>query len=189
MGNEKKLQLRDGEQILWQGQSEPFALMDQGTRGKILAKWIGSVVAAVVILVVYYTMNHEKKIGVAIAVLAIAALLIVSPFMERKKIVGSRYYVTNQRAIMDLSGGDVFFINVEDIDGMKVVGDVAEKECVVIHSILFEEIYKQLRWRACHPKAVESSSEQGKVMGLVFYNLKDAQAAAAALEKSGVVKV
>jgi len=189
MEYEKNLQLRDGEQILWQGKCEPFALMDQGTRGKILAKWIGSVVASAVILGVYYTMNHEKKIGVAIAVLAIAALLIVSPFAERKKIVGSRYYVTNQRAIMSFADGDAFFINTEDIDGMKVVGDVAEKECIVIHSVLFDEIYKQLRWRACHPKAVESTSEQGKVMGLVFYNLKDAQAAVAALEKSGVVKV
>ena len=189
MENKMNLPLHDGEELLWAGQPEPFELLDAATKKATIAKWIGSVVIPAVALGLYFGFSPVKQWGVGVAVVLIAIMVFVSPFLEKKKVEKVKFYMTNQRAMLELAGNSMYSIDLNEIDAFKVVDDVADETCVVMGSVLFEEIYKQMRWRTCNPKENNTSGAQGKVDGLMFYNIKDAQVVAEILEKNGVAKL
>ena len=54
----------------------------------------------------------------------------------------------------------------------------------LLGSGIFEDIDRQLRWRACHPKTnVQSDGPSDRAQGLVFFSVSDSKKAADCLQQ------
>ena len=170
--------LREGELVLWQGRTEVFPLLAGDAKAQILGKWIGTVIAAIVILGLYIGNAGGRSMGMILAVLGVAVVLLVSPFVEQRSILRQRYWITSQRVILISGDQTVYFMEFAGIDDFQTVTGKTEYGSLVLGSCVFEDIKRQLRWRACHPKTdAQSSSTSGSALGLVLFNLKDCRAA------------
>ena len=177
--------LREQEEVCWQGVPVEFPLLDSANTRSILLKWILTVAIAGGILIPYLNNNREAVSMGFIGLLAlVVALILVSPVIERWSLRQQRYWITNQRAILMSRDKSIYYMELDEIDEFKLVTDMAAGQCLVLGGCLFPEIHKQLRWRACHPKIDMQSTGQGGAMGLVFYSVSNADAAAALREKS-----
>ena len=169
--------LRDGEQVLWSGKTEAFPLLTGDARVQILGKWIGTAVVAVVLLALYIANGGNGK-GLIVGVLGVAALLLVSTFVERRNVLRQSYCITDQRVILISGDQTVYFMELDGIDGFRTVTGKTEYGSLVLGSCIFEDIRRQLRWRACHPKMdSQGGKTSGTAMGLVLFNLKDCRGA------------
>ena len=169
--------LRDGEQVLWRGKTEAFPLLAGDARAQILGKWIGTAVAAIILLALYIANGGNGK-GLIVGVLGVAALLLVSPFVERRNVLRQSYCITDQRVILISGDQTVYFMELEGIDGFRTVTGKTEYGSLVLGSCIFEDIRRQLRWRACHPKMdSQGGKTSGAAMGMVLFNLKDCRGA------------
>lgn len=179
--------LRDGEQVLWQGRPEAFSILANDAKGQILGKWIGTIIAAIIILVLYTMEAGGDSIGVLAGIPLVAAALMISPFIEQWNIMGQRYYITNQRVIQIAKDQAVYFVELPEIDGYQAVKDQTEYGSLVFGSCICEDIKRQLRWCACHPET-DSQREclNGWADGLALFNLKDCDGAEKVLSQLAV---
>ena len=77
-----------------------------------------------------------------------------------------------------------FYMELSDIDDLQVVGGTTKGKSLVLGRCLFEEAKKLLRWRACHPKVdVQSHDETDRALGMIFYGVQGAEAAAELLRQ------
>lgn len=185
---ELRAYLRNGEQVCWQGKTESFPLLENDAKWLILGKWIGTVVVAFAILMLYIGNNPEWSVKVVGLVLLVGTLLVISPILERNSVLRQQYWITNQRVILMAKDHSFYYMELSEIDAFQMVKGKTAHDCLVIGSCLFEEINRQLRWRACHPKTdVQSDGHADQAMGLVLFNLSNAEGAAAHLRqrKSG----
>ena len=129
-------------------------------------------------LAIYLAMDTEKNTGV-IALLALVALvLIASPLVEQRNLRGQHYWITNQRVILMCRDHSFFYIPLQNVDVCKVVKNQTEWPCLAIGSAILEDVDKQLRWRACHPKVETEVKNAGDcAVGMIFYGIKNADAA------------
>ena len=175
--------LRDGEQVLWRGKTEAFPLLAGDARAQILGKWIGTAVAAIILLALYIANGGNGK-GLIVGVLGVAALLLVSPFVERRNVLRQSYCITDQRVILISGDQTVYFMELDGIDGFRTVTGKTEYGSLVLGSCIFEDIRRQLRWRACHPKTnVQSDGPMDKAEGLVLFSVSDSKKAADCLRQ------
>ena len=175
--------LRPGETVCWQGKAERFPLLAGDTKGLILGKWIGTVVAAGAILILYIR-NNDAGMGTVGLVLLVAALLMLSPFVEQYSLQQQAYWITNQRAILMTRDRTFYYMELREIDDFQLLHGKAAQDCLVLGSCLFEEVNRQLRWRACHPKTdVQSAGNADVADGMVFYCVSNAEGAAALLRR------
>lgn len=188
-----KANLREGEEIRWQGETEVFPLLEKDAKGLILAKWIGTVIAAIAFLILYMTYNNNgNMMNVTLIVLAAAICVIVSPVLERQSVLRQHYWITNQRAILMTKGQSCYTMELSEIDDIQVVKGKTAQDCLVLGSCLFHEVDRQLRWRACHPK-VDVQHENGadtaedliifRAEGMVFFNVSDSEKALTCLHQ------
>lgn len=180
--------LRDGEQVCWQSKTENFPLLENDAKWLILGKWIGTVVVTFAILMLYIGNNPGWSVKVVGLVLLVAALLVVSPIVERSSVLRQRYWITDQRVILMARDRSFYYMELSEIDDFQVVKGKTAHDCLVLGSCLFEEINRQLRWRACHPKTdVQSDGNADQAMGMVLFNVSNGEGAAAHLRqrKSG----
>lgn len=169
--------LRDGEQVLWRGKTEAFPLLAGDARVRILGKWIGTAAAAIILLALYAANGGNGK-GLVVGVLGVAVLLLASPFVERRSVLRQSYCITDQRVILISGDRTVYFMELDGMDGFRTVTGKTEYGSLVLGSCIFEDIKRQLRWRACHPKVdIQSGTTSGAAMGLVLFNLKDCRGA------------
>lgn len=177
--------LRQGEQIRWQSGTKPFSLLEKGEGGKIIGKWIGTVVVAVALLTLYIGQVPEWSVKVAAAILVIAVLLVLSPVMERWNLLGQRYWITDQRAILMTRDKSFYAIELPELDDFRLLSGRTAGDCLVLGGCLFEEGERQLRWRACHPKTdMGSDSRRDLAQGLVFFSVENGAAAAECLRRT-----
>ena len=182
MERELQTYLRPGERVCWQGRPAPFPLLDGGTRKQTLRKWLLTALLGGGLLAMYLRFNQERSASFVGLVLLVAGGILLSPVLERHSVLRQRYWLTDQRAILMGRDKSFYFMELEDIDDFRVVRDMAPADCLVLGGCLFEEIRKQLRWRACHPKlGLETGGEQDRAEGLVFYCVDNAEGAAECL--------
>lgn len=177
---DKKLReyLRENEQVRWQGRPEPFALLEGSSKAKILRTWIVTAVVVCGILVWYFG-YAEKNAGFLGLMLIIAAVIMISPIMERRNLQGQTYWITNERVILCTRDKSFFYMNLDEIDEIRVVRDKSDHGCLALGKIVFEDIDKQLRWRACHPKEdMQGQGDQECALGMILYDLRDVDQAA-----------
>lgn len=176
--------LRGGEQVRWHGTTKPFPLLERDARFLILGKWIGTVLVSAGILGLYISNNPEWSWNVVGLVLLVAALLIVSPFLEKRSVLGQEYWITDQRAIFMSRDRTFYSMELSDIDDFRLVEDKTQEGTLVLGSGIFEDIDRQLRWRACHPKTnVQSDGPSDRAQGLVFFSVSDSKKAADCLRQ------
>ena len=176
--------LRPGERVCWQGRTERFPLLDNGTRMRTLGLWIGTTALTGGVLVLYCHLSQRRSMGFIGLVILVAALIATAPFLERRTLLRQKYWITDQRAILMTRDNTFFELELSDIDDFRVVRDLAAEDCLVLGSCMFGEIDRQLRWRACHPKiALCNGGEEDRVMGLICYCVGNAEGAAAQLRR------
>ena len=174
--------LRQGERIRWQSGTKPFPLLEKREGGIIIGKWIGTAVVTIALLTLYIGHVPEWNAKVAAAILLIAALLALSPVVERWSLLGQRYWITDQRAILLTRDRSFYAMELSELDDFWLLPGRTAGDCLVLGSCLFEEGERQLRWRACHPKT-DLGSDGGRdlAQGLVFFSVEDGTAAAECL--------
>lgn len=176
--------LRDGEQVRWQGKTENFPLLDNDAKWQILGKWIGTVVAACAILMLYIGGNENWSVKAAGVIVLIAALLVVSPIMERYNVLRQSYWITDQRAILMTRDRSFYSMELSQIDDFRLVKGKDSRDCLVPGSCIFEDVNRQLRWRSCHPKAdMQGNGKADEAQGLVFFGVSNGESAAALLRR------
>lgn len=176
--------LRDGEQVRWQGKTENFPLLDNDAKWQILGKWIGTVVAACAILMLYIGGNENWSVKAAGVIVLIAALLVVSPIMERYNVLRQSYWITDQRAILMTRDRSFYSMELSQIDDFRLVKGKDSRDCLVLGSCIFEDVNRQLRWRSCHPKAdMQGNGKADEAQGLVFFGVSNGESAAALLRR------
>ncbi len=175
--------LREQEEVCWQGVPVEFPLLDSVNTRSILLKWILTVAVAGGVLIPYLNTQEEVSMGFLGLLALVVVLILVSPVIERWSLRQQRYWITNQRAILMTRDKSIYYMELDEIDEYKLLTDMAAGQCLVLGGCLFQEIHKQLRWRACHPKTDMQSTSQGGAIGMVFYSINNAAAAAALLEK------
>ena len=75
-------------------------------------------------------------------------------------------------------------MELDGIDGFRTVTGKTEYGSLVLGSCIFEDIRRQLRWRACHPKTnVQSDGPMDKAEGLVLFSVSDSKKAADCLRQ------
>ena len=159
--------LRSGEQVRWHGVTKPFPLLERDAKFLILGKWIGTGAVTAVLLRLYIGNSPDWSLKAVIAVLLVAALLIVSPFVEKWNVLGQQYWITDQRVIFMSRDRTFYYMDLSDIDDIRLVEGQTEEGTLVVGSRVFEDIKRQLRWRACHPKTnVQSAGPMDKAEGL-----------------------
>lgn len=184
MDNALKEILRENEHVCWQGKPATLRILERGVKFQTLRKWILTVAFTTGLLVVYCSANENWSTGFIGLVALVAAVILASPFMEVHSVQKCRYYITDQRAILQARDKTFYYMNLDEIDEYRVVEDLADEKCLVLGSILFPEINKQLRWRACHPKMdVKSNDGQDSAQGMVFYGVPNLDDAVAFLER------
>lgn len=178
--------LRPGEQVRWQSGTTAFPLLEKGESVKIVGKWIGTVVATAVLLVLYTGQGREWSVKAVAVILLIAVLLILSPMIERRSLLGQRYWITDQRAILMTRDQTFYYMELSDIDDFQLLQDRTAGDCLVLGGCLLEEVDRQLRWRACHPKTdVQNDSQRGVAQGLAFFSVENGAGAVECLRQCG----
>ena len=176
--------LRDGEQVCWHGVTKPFPLLERDAKVLILAKWTGSVVVYAIILGLYMGNNPDWSLKVVGVILLIAALLVVSPFMEKRSILGQEYWITDQRAVLLSRDRTFYSIELSELDSFRLVEGKTQEGTLVLGSDIFEDIDRQLRWLACHPKTnVQGDGPADRAQGLVLFSVSDSKKAADCLRQ------
>ena len=179
-----KAYLRGGEQVRWHGTTKPFSLLERDARFLILGKWIGTVLVAGTILGLYISNNSDWSVKVVGLVLLVAALLLVSPFLEKRSVLGQEYWITDQRVIFMSRDQSFYSMELCDVDDFRLVEGKTPEGTLVLGSVVFEDIDRQLRWRACHPKTnVQSDGPSDRAQGLVLFSVSDSKKAADCLRQ------
>ena len=159
--------LRQGERVCWQSGTKAFPLLEKGESWKIIGKWIGTVAAAAALLALYTGQGREWSVNAVAVILLIAVLMLLSPVIERYSLLGQRYWITDQRAILMTRDQTFYYMELLEIDDFQLLRDRTAGDCLVLGGCLFEEVDRQLRWRACHPKTdIQNDSQRGLAQGL-----------------------
>ena len=170
--------LRQGEQVLWSGKSAAFPLLAGDSKFQIIGRWVGAIAGAAAILALYVGNAGGRSMGAILGVLAVAAVIMVSPFVEQRSVLRQFYCITNQRVILISGDQTTYYMALDKIDEVRTVTGKTEYGTLAVGSIVFEDIKHQLRWRGCHPKMdAQSGRTSGEAQGLVLFNLRDCRAA------------
>lgn len=165
--------LRQGEQVRWQSGTKEFALLERGEGWKIIGKWIGTVIVTAALLALYTGQGRDWSAKAVAAILVIAVLLLLSPVIERRSLLGQRYWITDQRAVLMTRDQTFYCMELSEIDDFQLLRDRTAGDCLVLGKCLFDE-EGQLRWRACHPKTdSQSDGRRGEAQGLVFFSVEN----------------
>ena len=177
--------LREGERICWQSGTAPFPLLESGERWKIIGKWIGTVAATAALLALYTGQGREWSVKAVALILLIAVLMLLSPVIERRSLLGQRYWITNQRAILMTMDQTFYYMELSEIDDFQLLRDRTVGDCLILGGCLFEEVDRQLRGRACHPKTdIQNDSQRGLAQGLAFFSVENGAGAAECLRRA-----
>ena len=174
--------LRRDETLLWASKTKQFSLLDKWSKKKILTNWILTFVCFGGLLAIYFMFNDAPQPGFIGIVLLIAAMIVLSPIMERYFLLGQRYFVTDQRVILMTRGKSFYYVKRNK--ATMVISDLADGDCIAVGRTVFDSVRKQLRWQACHPKRNVATEEHDCVDALVFYCPENAAAGIEALKNT-----
>lgn len=174
MDGELKEYLRDGEVLRWSGRSAPFPLLDRRETGRILARWAVTLVCLSVLLGIYAVGDGTLGGKFAALVTLAAALMLATPWLERRSVMGLVYLITDQRAILLTRDKSLYYMELDEVDEVRRL-NLDATDALVLGSALIEDAARRPRFRACNPKAELPGAEGlDRATGLVFYGLRDA---------------
>ena len=170
--------LRKGENVRWSGRTAPFPLLGDKSREQIVLKWAVTAALTCGFLWLYCARDQAVNGKFIALVVLVAGLVIASPWMEQRSIMGQQYFITDQRAILMSRDKTFYSMELNGIDELRRVSLHGEADTLVMGGIIMEDIRKQLRWRACHPNTdMQGQKKQDEALGMVFYGIRDADLA------------
>ena len=161
--------LRKGENVLWESAPESFPLFEGRMKLRILGEWIVTILFAVWL---FYVERGQPGFGTGVKTLVVlvAAAIILSPVVEYKSLQKQAYYLTDQRAILFTGDKTFYYMDYNKIDDCRVLKDIAQGGCIAMGGCIMEDVSRQLRWQACHPKIdLQEANHNGESLGMVFY--------------------
>lgn len=176
--NEKIKQALDGtlaaeEQVLWEGETQPFKLLDGKEGRRTLLQWIISTVCCVGFAAFRFTQGELTPAAGAVLLVVYAALML-SPMVSYRQLLGQRYFLTNERAILIKRDGMVYSMRLAEDTAAKIF-PVKPGAAIAIGQAVVEEGDKQLRWRSLHALENPGQFDGCNAAGLVFYNAARAE--------------
>lgn len=180
--------LREDEVVQWEGVTAPFALLEKDAKNKILSTWVGAVVVGAAFLAIYLRGNGDASgVKTIIVVAAIVVAICLMSIYQRRALLKQMYWITNQRAILMTGDKAVFSMELEYLDGYRILSGKTPHGTLVLGSKLFEEGDKQMRWRGCHPLMDNTgASDSSAAEGLLFFNVENLKEAEQYLEQWAV---
>ncbi len=181
--------LRDDEAVLWQSEPSNVTVLEKGNKNNIFRAWLLAIIICGGLIWAYATYNKAPHIAVPICFGLIGLAVLISPLFECNTVKRQKYYITNQRVILEFDAKTFYSMELAAIDDYKLVTDQSNEPTLVLGSVLFPEIHKQLRWRAGHPPIDrQSTTNRNRADGFVFYNVKNADDAIDLLEGRNVTR-
>jgi len=163
-------ELAKDEKLLWMGAPEAFPLMNADNKKGLVARWLGCIIAAVMLVVIYILLSAATHISVwlLIILLAVVAYIAAMPVLDKNNIYKNcRYYATDRRVILHHADKDIYAL---PLNGLKKAITAAEPGCVHIELGNCAGIKANKRRTAAFaPK----KGDNDNVIGFVLYNLED----------------
>ena len=171
--------LLDGEEILWQGKSEPFGILSGPYRRRLILTWIISAVVLVTFAASYlpYAVRSQSDLVQIIFTSSLVGIVPVSLCFYSIKDVKTiqsklRYVLTNNRALL-LGANELRHIRISENTAYRI--EVCDDGTEILYI-----------GDGCRTKAGSSrkhtimgvrgdDSNYTKITGLVFYGLKNAE--------------
>ena len=172
--------LRHDEAVLWHGSAEPCKLLEADDKGRIIRNWIITVIAFGALLGFYLTSAPQVSIALAAGIAIVMLIILIAPWSEWRKLKVQNYWVTNQRVISLVGTDECCGIDLALVDAVDVKKLSTGYDCLRLCKRIVNEPVKQMRWRSGNPA---DGGGEGEV-GLVFYNIADAQGAMDAIRKA-----
>lgn len=165
-----KSQLRPGEELLWAQDAVHFSLF-QGRDGvKTRNKMIAAVAGMGAFFALYFATVPETNVNLVLMLLALLAVMLLSPVLAWRTLNARRYAITNQR-ILTLKGdwlqGEMKLSAVDAVSCYETMPGAAS---LVLGGAIQEETDRQLRWRSLHP----FGGDHGTYDGMVLYAVPNA---------------
>lgn len=170
--------LRDGETVRWKSTPNPIELLDADNGNSIIKRWTITTLITLALLSGYIG-YLEVKTEVVVLVLFIAAYNLLAP-IEAHRAIGKNlsYYITDQRIILGGRHGAFYFMELNEIDEIRVITGLTGNQSLVVGSAVFPKCEKNLRWQALHPKDdPDPMPEEGHVLGMTIYEPRNAEGA------------
>lgn len=182
---EKYLQefLRDGETVQWKSTPNPVELLDADNGNSIIKRWTITTLITLALLSSYIGYLEVKPELVAL-VLFIAVYNILAPIEARRAINKNlSYYITDQRIILGGRNAAFYFMELNEIDEIRVVTGLTGNQSLVVGSAIFPKCEKNMRWQSLHPKDdPDPMPEAGHVLGMTIYEPKNVEGALGLLQ-------
>ena len=178
--------LRTGEDILWESAPEKFPLLEGKLKLRILGEWIITVLFAAWL---FYVERDQPGFGTGVKalVLLVAGAILLSPFVEHWSLKRQKYYLTDQRAILVSSDNTLYYMDYDQIDDCRLIRGIAQGDCIAMGGAIMEDVRRQLRWQACHPKMdLQGTNIRGEALGMVFYLPAGAEKMVHLMRENGV---
>ena len=165
--------LAGGEQVLWEGETQPFKLLDGKEGRRTVLQWIISTVCCGAFAAFRITRGELTPVT-GIVLLVVYAVLMLGPAVSRRQLLSQRYFLTNERAILIKRDGMVYSMKLEDDTAAKLF-PVKPGAAIAIGQTVVEEGDRQLRWRSLHALENPGQFDGCNSSGLVFYNVARAE--------------
>lgn len=175
-------ELAEGEKIVWQGAPEAFPTVTEDNKKSLTGRWLGCIIAAVVLIVVYLVgflgSGNTTVVWFFAILLLIVAYIAYMPLMDKNNIYKKcKYYISDRRVILHYGEND---IHTMPLTGLNVAFIPAEEGCVIVELGSTVGI-KNGKHRAC--AFVPKKDDNDNVCGFVLYNVADSKELRAALGK------
>ena len=163
-------ELAEDEKLVWMGAPEAFPLLTDDNRKGLTARWLGCIVAAVVLIVAYILITATSPINVWLLILLLGVVAYVAgmPLIDKGNVYKKcKYYITDRRVLLHYGENEIFTLPIK---GIKHEYAAAGSGCV--HVLLGSCVgtgAKKLRVSAFVPK----KDDKGNVTGMVLYNIED----------------
>ena len=165
-------ELAQDEKILWKGIPEDFPLMSDEVKKNITKRWLGCIIAAVVLIVAYILLNLSLSGGINVALLIIALLVVAYlayvPVMDKNSVQKKiKYYISDRRVLIDYAEKDVYALPRA---GLKSEIIDAGEGC--IHIALGSSVGTKVKKRRV-AAIMPDKDDNGIVTGMFIYNVED----------------
>ena len=180
--------LHKGEEIYWSGQPGKVLLMEKSTRPAVLLNWCVTGIATLLFLGYYFLMLCSGTFSPVFVgmILLTAATVIYMPVKKQRNLQGSRYYITNERAMLVTRDASYYCLDLKDLDRVQTVQDRKGETCLVLGSGLEESLKKGVDWRSRNIKlGTRTEGPWDYATSLLLFRTGDADGALKALRQAG----
>lgn len=163
--------IHEGEEILWEGRPGDFKVISPQSRNEILWKWLLLPLIFLGMILLHMRFTDAPNLALVIGLILLALILAGTVFLKKNKILKCRYMLTDERVVM-VNNDYAYYINLNKIDGFRVVRDQTPNPSVLFGSAIYKDIKKHLLWRAAADISTDTvNGDEASCYNLLFYNV------------------